>query len=408
MAKYYDDHRHQAVGVDGIEMPKSTAPFPRRKSSSSCPFSALPRSKPGSRKSSLAEKESAVDRLHDTGLTPSLAPPGVAQDVLSLLRHIRQQPWDPIPEVAGMNSSRIAEILRLRGSLPPVVSLAQLHALSVSPTATERELAGLIAQGVVRRVVTPHRGAKGSGTVAEEGVVLVESWQSLLSEHEAIDSTVRSRYTALMDAHPRSATTLTASLDREEVQQLVRAGYLTNPSALADAGGLPTVPGLSSLLELSKAGYSAPTGSLAAIGGTGAVHESGGGGSALATQYYRRPTAGTAGSEMTFALPNTGAYLKLLTSARLHLLALLKQLSPRYKEAIRELLRERWEGNVLGDATSVAKRARGEWSGVLPGKTKKWRDFYGLRFEWVLAQCVGAGLVEVFDTGSVGMGVRAR
>jgi hypothetical protein len=44
---------------------------------------------------------------------------------------------------------------------------------------------------------------------------------------------------------------------------------------------------------------------------------------------------------------------------------------------------------------------------VLPGRTRKWKDFHGLKFEWVLAECLGAGLVEVFETGSVGLGVRA-
>jgi hypothetical protein len=30
-----------------------------------------------------------------------------------------------------------------------------------------------------------------------------------------------------------------------------------------------------------------------------------------------------------------------------------------------------------------------------------------MRFEWVLEECVGSGLVELFDTGSVGRAVRA-
>ncbi len=72
-----------------------------------------------------------------------------------------------------------------------------------------------------------------------------------------------------------------------------------------------------------------------------------------------------------------------------------------------ELLKEKWDGNIPNDATSRAKRARGEWTGVLPGRTKKWKEFYGLEFEWVLAECVGAGVVECFDTGSVGWGIRA-
>lgn len=72
------------------------------------------------------------------------------------------------------------------------------------------------------------------------------------------------------------------------------------------------------------------------------------------------------------------------------------------------LLHERWDGGIMGDdPASRAKKARGESTAVLPGRTKKWKQFYGLRFEWVLEECVGAGLVECFETGSVGIGVRA-
>jgi hypothetical protein len=110
---------------------------------------------------------------------------------------------------------------------------------------------------------------------------------------------------------------------------------------------------------------------------------------------------------MTLSLPSTGAYLKLLTNARQQLLNLLKQISPRYRESTLELLREKWDGNIPTDAASRAKRMRGEGSAVLPGKTKKWKEFWGLEFDWVLAECVGSGLVELFETGSVGIGVRA-
>ena len=50
--------------------------------------------------------------------------------------------------------------------------------------------------------------------------------------------------------------------------------------------------------------------------------------------------------------------------------------------------------------------ARGEYFGVLPGRTKKWKEFYGLSFDWLLAEAVSTALVELFETGSVGRGVR--
>lgn len=52
------------------------------------------------------------------------------------------------------------------------------------------------------------------------------------------------------------------------------------------------------------------------------------------------------------------------------------------------------------------KRARGEFAGVLPARTRKWRMCWGMRFEWVLEEAVGGGGVELFETGSVGRGVR--
>lgn len=105
------------------------------------------------------------------------------------------------------------------------------------------------------------------------------------------------------------------------------------------------------------------------------------------------------------SLPNTGPYLRLLSTGRSHLLALLKK--SKYHEAPLTLLRDRWDGAVETDRSFfLAKRARGETFGVLPGRTKKWKDLYGMNFRWILEEAVGAGLVEIFDTGSVGPGVR--
>jgi Serine-threonine protein kinase 19 len=110
-------------------------------------------------------------------------------------------------------------------------------------------------------------------------------------------------------------------------------------------------------------------------------------------------------TEFTLSLPNIGSYLRLLNDARAHLVELLVQLTPR--EAPLCLLRERWDGAVDSEnRVSNAKRLRGEFSRVLPGRTKKWKHFYGLKFDWVLEECLGAGLVELFDTGSVGHGIR--
>jgi hypothetical protein len=56
---------------------------------------------------------------------------------------------------------------------------------------------------------------------------------------------------------------------------------------------------------------------------------------------------------------------------------------------------------------STAKRIRGEFSQILPAKTKKWRNLNGLNFDWALEECLGAGMIELFETHAVGLGVRA-
>jgi len=388
-------------------MPKSTNPLLRRKSSS--PFSTLQRSKPttNTRKASALDKE---ERLDDTGLVASLAATGVRQDVISLIRHIQSRAFDDVPDRgAGMGSERTSEVLRFRKALPPIVTLAHLHAISRSSTDTERGLARLVAEGKVRKITVPGRGR--GGAAVGDGVVLVEDWIQCIRDEEALDEELREKYIALLSAHRASATTPTGSLSDVEERNLVNTGFLTSPNALtAMLGDLFLPPGSSSsLATVSSAGSRAATGTLAAVGGAGAVHESGGSGNTL-TSRTSRPSDIIKGKEreMTFALPGTGIYLKLLVAARQHLLHILKSLSPRHREATMEILKEKWEGNTPNDPLNRLKRERGEWGGVLPGKTKRWREFYGMRFECVLAECVGSGLVELFDTGAVGMAVRGR
>lgn len=386
-------------------MPKSTNPLLRRKSSS--PFANAQRSKPTSRKSSAADKE---ERLEDTGLVATLASSGVRQDVVSLMKHIQSHAFDDVPErAAGMGSERISEVLRFRRALPPIVTLAHLHALSRSSTDTERELARLIAAGKVRKITVPGRGR--GGAAVGDGIVLAEDWAQRVRDENALDAETKEIYIALLSTHRTSPTTPTSTLSDSEERDLVNAGFLTSPTALsATLGDLFMPPGSSnSLATVSSAGSKAATGTLAAIGGAGAVHDSGGSGSTLATRDKRHAdTLKGTEREMTFALPGTGIYLKLLVAARQHFLHILKSISPRHREATMEILREKWEGNTPSDPINRLKRERGEWGGVLPGKTKRWREFYGMTFDCVLAECVGSGLVELFDTGAVGMAVRGR
>ena len=261
-----------------------------------------------------------------------------------------------------MGSERTSEVLRFRKALPPIVTLAHLHAISRSSTATERELARLVAEGKVRKITVPGRGR--GGAAVGDGVVLVEDWIKRIREEEALDEELREKYIALLSAHRASATTPTGSLSDVEERHLVNTGFLTSPNALtAMLGDLFLPPGSSSsLATVSSAGSRAATGTLAAVGGAGAVHESGGSGNTL-TSRNNRPSDTIKGREreMTFALPGTGIYLKLLVAARQHLLHILKSISPRHREATMEILKEKWEGNTPNDPLNRLKRERGEW-----------------------------------------------
>jgi len=201
-----------------------------------------------------------------------------------------------------------------------------------------------------------------------------------------------------------------------EATALMRAGFLTTSSRLgtsqnspasSDAAALGTS---TSLLSISRAG----SGSLAAVGGEGAFHDAGGGGGNLGRSDLRIEDQSTQDhqwlskkcGDFCLSLPTTGPYLRLLFSARAHLMTLLAK--SKYREAPLYLLRERWDGGIAHeDAASKCKKARGEFVGILPSRTRKWKQFYGLTFDWVLGECLGTGLVEVFETGSVGRGVRA-
>lgn len=151
---------------------------------------------------------------------------------------------------------------------------------------------------------------------------------------------------------------------------------------------------------------------MAAVGGEEAIYDAGGrGGIRRSSSQYEQPsdqapsTPFSEGQELKLSLPGTGPYLKILTASRSHLITLLTK--SRFREMPLYLLRERWDGGISADDPAAkAKKYRGEFTGVLPSRTKKWKKFYGLMFDWVLAECLGAGLVEMFETGSVGRAVR--
>ncbi|KAH6650885.1 serine-threonine protein kinase 19-domain-containing protein [Chaetomium tenue] len=148
----------------------------------------------------------------------------------------------------------------------------------------------------------------------------------------------------------------------------------------------------------------AAAGSVAAAGGQGVLHAAGGTGRRSMTGPAGAGAGATSGG-FRIAVPGSGVFIKLVSAALEHLADLLRK--TQYRELSESDLREKWDGGVVGDSeVALAKKMRGEFTGVVPGRTKKWKELQGLAFDWVLREAVGAGIVEVFETRSVGRGVR--
>lgn len=204
-----------------------------------------------------------------------------------------------------------------------------------------------------------------------------------MSTERALAERVADKFLEVIKRNGNSSAIQPGVFSPEEYLILVRAGFLVSSSSLAkgslSAASLPGLPSSSAAGSASRS--------------EAADHAS-------ATTHSKFHTA-----TLFLSLPNIGPYLRLLSAGRTHLLSLLKRSSSR--EVPLYLLRDRWDGAVESDKSfNVAKRVRGEQAGILPGRTKKWKDLYGMSFRWALEEALGAGLVEIFDTGSVGPGVR--
>lgn len=383
------------------------------------PFASHPRTKPGANpdattSTAVAEAKNAdsdldVPDLPDLGLSRYISQSTPAHNVVQAIRYIQSTMFDDLPATrTGMSSARIAEVLRFRSALPPLASVAHVHTLLDAPTQTEREIVELVGSGVVRRVIVPGRDGDAAGV--GDCLVLRDVWEGLVKGCNALGSGVQGMYDMISplsgylgarglwltwpdkflhvlrqigssSAIPPGVFTI------DEYRALVRAGFVVSASSLTkgslDVAALPNLPS-STASPASRNDQ----------------------------QQQHLPSDQNDGNRFHTAtlyvsLPNTGPYLRLLSTTRVHLLSLLRK-TPSHSAPL-SLLRDKWDGAIESPEKSfhVAKRARGEFAGILPGRTKKWKDLYGVSLRWVLESCLGAGLVEVFETGCVGPGVRA-
>ena len=368
--------------------------------------------------------------------SPSIQQPSAehVKDIPDAISQALTGQFDPVSDRGGgFSSTRIAETLNFRRKLPPLLTIAHLHAILGNPTRLERELVKLLRNGIVKKIVVPGRGAAG------EAVVLMKDLESMVQDSLVdADEKVGNGETTLvqrfLDFLKRtSSSTLDIPLTEfspQDITTLSRAGFLISPSALHGPAAPISATGDSGTLTSIASIARSASGSLSAVGGHDALLARGGSGapSGLRRSSSSFATQSTTGTDeaathssqpaacvtLSLSLPSTGTYIKLVTSSLAHLLSLITKGTSHQKgrniarEMPISILRERWNGSVI-DADSEAhqaKKYRGEFAGVLPARTKKWKTFYGMRCEWVIDEAVGRGLIERFQTGSVGEGVR--
>lgn len=359
-------------------------------------FAGHARKKPTLKRSNTSDDH--IPQLPDHGLVYSLATRTVPSGIPNQLKHIHSNMFDAFPSPSGINSTRTAEILNFRKDMPRTVTTSHLHALNASHTTTERELADLVRRGVVRKIAIPGHGL-GRAAIGES-LVLVQEWMEMVSQCGEINEGLREKYITTLRNEGSTSDIPATRFTPTEARLLTRLGFLTYGSSSAlgtftsnDSSMVGT------LTSLASVGSRAASGSLAAVGGDAAIHDAGGGGGSVFSR------AGRADDTLNLSIPNIGPYLRLLFAARKHMLALLCR--SQFKEAPLDILRERWDGGVASsDAAGRGRQAIGLPANILPGRTKKWKDFQGLKFRWVLEECLGTGLIELFNTGSVGLGVR--
>ena len=325
------------------------------------------------------------------------------RNVFEAMQHVRSHMFEPIPEAGGFNSTRIAEILNFRDRLSPAVVASHLHALLPSPTSTEREISKMVRVGTVQKLNIVGRGT-GVSTPGQS-LALTADFDVLLRRNDSIDQQLRTKFSTDLEKVSVNDALSTQKYSNAEIGVLMRCGFLTTKSA---SGAIGTSGDMdSSTLTSISSISSAASGSLAAVGGRDAILNAGGSSHQRPKLASRRHSShsSTNPESLQLSLPGTGVFLNLVLAARQHLVSIVRK--TRFQEVPTYLLKERWDGGISSDdSASKAKKYRGEFAGVLPARTQKWKKFYGMTFEWVLAECLGANLIEQFETGSVGKAVR--
>ena len=229
-----------------------------------------------------------------------------------------------------------------------------------------------MARGSVRAVQVPVRGRLEAYLVRTED--LVEGVRAC----EGLAEGVGEKFVAVLTGGSGEGAAGGEKFSVAEQAQLIHAGYLT----LVPAGVALT--SASSLLSIAAPG------------------------TATSLQTTRRePASGleagpSAQHTHLFAMPHLARYVNLVQASVSHFLSLVPKAS---REAVLHGMREKW---VVGGAISRAlgRTRKGPSSVVALHKQHRWRELFGIEFDFVLREALGKGLITLFETGSVGQGIR--
>lgn len=351
-----------------------------KKPSRSTPSRPPPRKKRTSRDAEDEEQDLFPDRLDDVGLARALEQDATMRDVVQAMRFIRARMFTPQP-ARGFSSTRAAEVHTYRLASPPIVTIGHLHAvLPAAPSRTAREVAELTGRGVVRKVRVETRGRMG------EALIETADLDGLV-DRAGLSEGTRRTFRAFLKENPTAQTLGRRDLEDGQADELIRAGLLTSCASTVSATTLDLRPEDRTTLTSIRHVSQFASGTVSAVGGRNAIHLAGGGGGAptLTRAATSSSTDGNSGeAAFRLAIPNHGPYLKLVRGTVDWVREALGR--TRFGEAPEAWLRERFEGGGLYGT--------------------RWKEFWGIEWAWVMGEAVGLGVVELFETGSVGRGVR--
>ena len=200
--------RITSAPVSGIKKRKSVT-TPKNRAS---PFASHERSKPSARGNAQAKSSLQTEGGEDDGFMSDSEPlPDIGNSqyltesvklncVMQAMQHVKDSMFEELPERrAGMNSTRIAEVLNLRKSLPPLVSVAHIHTVLQAPTKVEREIVSLVQSGQLKRLIVPGRGNGTAGL--GDCLVMARDLRELVQMSSDLDQALKGTLLDLMHAY---------------------------------------------------------------------------------------------------------------------------------------------------------------------------------------------------------------